>query len=172
MPKYVITLKGESIDPKVWAARSCLTACASDNIVQAMRFAQDYAARLNADIDPEGLTWRMESVEPMDQPETGSTPRQLRRFYAWIGLFAGVVCTALIARLLGSYTPNASLQFYLWIHHLQGLCLFVAGALIVLAAVRADGFIRCENHLLLALADKVQARREALEEKQRKEEAQ
>jgi hypothetical protein len=168
MPKYVITLESENpdpcTDPGTRVIGTSYTACLADNTIQAMDSAQRYAAQLNAHND--GLPWRVDTVEPVDQPETGPNPRQLKRFYTWIGLFTGLATMGLLALLLSRILHDLPLPFYLWMNYLQGFSILAIGALIILAAVRADAFIRCEDHVLLALADKLRAYREELERKE------
>ena len=94
------------------------------------------------------------------------TPRRLRRFYSWLGLFVGAVAMALLSILLRRVLPDLPLLFYLCMSRLEVYSIVAIGVLLTLAAWKAAVFIQCEDHLLLALADKVRARREELERKE------
>ena len=93
--------------------------------------------------------------------QTGQPPtrRQLRRWYTWLGMFCGAAGTALAAMLLSRFLQGMPWYFYIWMHHLQGLSIITIAVLLALAVWRAALLIRCEEHMLLALAE-ILARKE------------
>jgi len=106
--------------------------------------------------ESEGLS--VESVVPFEPGTAPPTRTQMKRFYTGLGMLAGSIACSLLAHILGGVLQDLPGWSCLLIHHIQGVCIVVMGVVIVLGAFRAAVLIRCEDHLLLALADKVRAR--------------
>ena len=167
MQAYIITISRADADNGTMIDKADHTFHA-ESLEQATTAAADHLVWLTENWP--GYIYRVEAVRPDGYYAPAEPPAptraQLKRFSTWIGLFLGASGVGLLALLLSRVLHDLPWQFYIWMSHLQGLSLFAVGALIILASVRTDGFIRCENHVLLALADKVRARREELEGKE------
>lgn len=91
------------------------------------------------------------------------TCRQLRRFMTGIGAFVACIVVGGASELLRSCVDTLPFSAYRPLSIVNMLAWIMAGILLLLAVWNAAAVIRCEDHILLALADRVRDRLEKRE---------
>ena len=106
----------------------------------------------------------VEAVQSLqDEPAragSGSPPRCLRLFWAWIGAFCASLLVGFVSWIWSLKWPSlAQYRAAMGVHY----ACFAVMAILILAAVWWKGTIKCEDAACIWYADKARAVREALE---------